>query len=795
MKKLIVILFVIVLSIKSYGQYCSPNFNSNSTYIDFFQFNSLLNWNSGVILNVDLTVYSEAEFTTDVTIGSTYVIQVAGSGSLSSGWRTAWIDYNDNQIFEQSEIVFDGGYTIDYVTIPNDTNIIGLKRLRVISANSSTTIDPCGTYNYGEAEDYFINITDSVVEPCYCTPIYYLFAHAIQNFRLNKINNCDSGYDTLDFHSIYPDSIFITNLEAGGTYRINISDGSWAGNHYQYTAWIDFDDNYIFDSNEIIINNSSIQVLDDYFTVPNFPNVLGKHKLRIKISDNNTPISSCFATNLGETEDYYVNIVIQDTNQIEVPDWQKLIHLPTYQHAYGITETYDNGYAIILSNGNGVNQLTLLKLSIDGDTLWSKIHHPSLTNNAFDIDTTYDGGFVICGSTVENDSLSVDPFVLKLDACANEQWKKYYGNIGNYDYASHIIQKPDSNYILLVKYLGGPGGERITMMELDTLGNVEWQNDYTHHQNSEPQDLILTSDGGYLITGHTYTPFIYDTTIIWQRSMAIKVDSSGNEEWEKIIDTNPYALCSSPSSIEMDDEGYIIIANIMDTTYWSRNIGIYRIDKYGNLLWKNNITNQQEYRYFGLYLRKFSDNKFALIYARYDICDDYAYRIGAYTIDSTAIIIDSLLVNDYSYHLGDAIISENNKLLITGSQSLPNDADIIVFKLNEDLSFDSLYNYSLNYDSLCSIIIEAPIINSDESIYIKTYPNPTCDGINIIVEDYNNETYSVELINSSGNNLKCFYECKGQNFYLDCNNLDSGIYFIRVILNGNNSITRKIIIN
>jgi hypothetical protein len=478
MKILIPILF---LASVAYGQSpCFPSFDLNDDYINHFEFNSLFNIQSGQ--NGDYTVYSDDEFTTSVTMGETYSMQVASESAPYSGsWYYVWIDFDNDSNFESDEVVLaaeDVVYKNQMITIPVNPNYLGLRRIRVMIAQSQNPLDPCGSYSRGEAEDYFITITDEYIEPCYCTPfVKYGYGEDIEDFKVDDLLNCNSGYDPFSYYTYYPDSVFTANLEIGETYRMLVSKGTTAGISVYIRVFVDYNNNYVFSSSEIIVAaNYSSGIVDKYFTMPNDSSILGEHRLRVRISGSTISNDGCTWAK-GETEDYIINIVHQDTTEV-IPDWQKIIYLPNSQGVYDIKETYDKGFAISLVDGPDINEFRLIKLSIDGDTLWSKFPASDEFNYPLKMFETYDGGFIICGLTYESDPYG-DPYTLKLDACGELQWKENYGINNNYEYASHILQTYDSNYIVLVKYLNDTS--RIALFKLDSIGKIIWQNDYTHH--------------------------------------------------------------------------------------------------------------------------------------------------------------------------------------------------------------------------------------------------------------------------------------------------------------------------
>lgn len=88
--------------------------------------------------------------------------------SMSTGYANQyvniWIDYNDDDILTANEIILQDYYLtspgilydVD-VTIPANATP-GLHAMRAMDVYSSTFTDPCGSYSFGEAEDYMVNI-------------------------------------------------------------------------------------------------------------------------------------------------------------------------------------------------------------------------------------------------------------------------------------------------------------------------------------------------------------------------------------------------------------------------------------------------------------------------------------------------------------------------------------------------------------------------------------------------------------------------------------------------------------
>ncbi len=134
-----------------------------------------------------------------------------------------------------------------------------------------------------------------------------------QLFELTTINNPSDC--SPDGYGDYTD--LIADLEQGSTNDLTLTTGY--GSQY-VTVWIDFNDNFNYESSEKVVNNyilnpgggsgSYTETID--FVIP-ADAILGEHLMRAKSNWNaNVPSDACDGTTYGETEDYIANITLID---------------------------------------------------------------------------------------------------------------------------------------------------------------------------------------------------------------------------------------------------------------------------------------------------------------------------------------------------------------------------------------------------------------------------------------------------------------------------------------------------
>jgi hypothetical protein len=155
--------------------------------------------------------------------GQTYPLSI--NTSSGSAKIITWIDFNHSGVFEDSEKyeLGSGSSLITNVIVPNDA-IIGLTRMRVrcaIWAGYYSGIGPCGLSNYGETEDYMVNVVSnhiSILTPgsdALCSPF------SVGSSITTSAPYAASGYANINTHS---DTIKQNNLSA--TYQSGEPIGS-----------------------------------------------------------------------------------------------------------------------------------------------------------------------------------------------------------------------------------------------------------------------------------------------------------------------------------------------------------------------------------------------------------------------------------------------------------------------------------------------------------------------------------------------------------------------------------------
>ena len=230
--------------------------------------------------------------------------------------------------------------------------------------------------------DKYISIL-SACQACVPTGINCTFGDGFLGLVIADIDNSDSGCST-DGYGIFPD--LTTDLEQGVTYPVTVTTGY--SNQY-IRAWVDFNDDYDYTLDELIIDNVLIPntgTTEIEAVIPAEAN-LGQHSMRFKANWNAAvPDDPCEITSYGEVEDYFVTIVESlSTNENQIDDL-RIFPNPV-----------DGDYVNIFSSLNGEKYVELFDLN------GRKILSISISGNTLDI-SGLERGFYVATVTIDGKS-------------------------------------------------------------------------------------------------------------------------------------------------------------------------------------------------------------------------------------------------------------------------------------------------------------------------------------------------------------------------------------------------------
>jgi hypothetical protein len=213
--------------------------------------------------------------------------------------------------------------------------------------------------------------------------------------------------------------------------------------------------------------------------------------------------------------------------------WNKTYGGWAFDEAWSVVQTSDGGYALAGSTwsyGAGKTDFWLVKVDSSGNMQWSKSYGGADLDEAYSVVQTSDGGYAIAGYTASFGAGLADFWLVKTDGSGNMQWNKTYGGT-KADQAFSVVQTFDGGYALGGSTFSyGKGQNDFWLVKVDSSGNMQWNKTYGGTSCDEAHSVVQTSDGGYALAGSTESFGTYSIAF-W----LVKVDSSGNAEWNKTV--------------------------------------------------------------------------------------------------------------------------------------------------------------------------------------------------------------------------------------------------------------------
>ncbi len=293
--------------------------------------------------------------------------------------------------------------------------------------------------------------------------------------------------------------------------------------------------------------------------------------------------------------------------------WQQTLGGPGGEEwGYSLDATPDGGLLVTgiaystdanVTGARGNGDLWVVRLDPSGNLLWDHAFGGNESDYGLSVRATEDGGSVIIGTTgsmtgdVTGYHGNGDLWVIRLSSSGESVWKKVYG--GNLtDEGGDIIQTADGGFLAAGYTMsdggdatGHRGGGDLWLIRLGSDGSVLWQKTYGGSGRESGSSLIATADGGYAITGNTYSTdgdvtASHGSSDVW----VVKTDSAGNLLWQKTYGGS--RLDWGHSLVELPG-GDLVVAGVtasadgdVSLNHGAGDIWLIRLTPGGDLVWE-----------------------------------------------------------------------------------------------------------------------------------------------------------------------------------------------------------------
>ena len=446
----------------------------------------------------------------------------------------------------------------------------------------------------------------------------------------------------------------------------------------------------------------------------------------------------------------------------------------------------------------------LMRLDMNGDTLWMKTYDDSDDSGGRSVDQTSDGGFVVTGFSNYSNTI----IVWKTNSTGDLLWTKgyYYGFSSE---GESIMETSDHGFLVC-----GYGGNAINLVKTNDVGDTLWTRIISPNAPCRPYTLCETTSGKYAVAGYTSTsangtdfflltldasgtPLSFSTyggtgdeqcfslietldhgfmlagrTVFnlgnpYDDALLIKTNASGAVEWASIygdaIDEYAYDVK------QVSDSGFIVTGQKLNIPDNSPDAYLFRINSSGNVMWSKTYGGH--------------GNDQA---ANVQILSDGGFLLTGTTMDISVGSTDVYLIKTDS--LGNSGCLENVVFTNRDTITLYTDHPIYSFTsgMNETTpSFFVSASYAVN--TICTTI---GIDENNLQNELLIYPNPSSGEF--IVRSKNTIS-SIEIYDQPGQNIYS-RKLNSAESTIDLTHFAAGVYFV-ICHMSDMTIYKKLILN
>ena len=508
--------------------------------------------------------------------------------------------------------------------------------------------------------------------------------------------------------------------------------------------------------------------------------------------------------------------------------WQKSLGGSNGEWAKSIQQTTDGGYIIAgqsfsndidVSGNHGSYDYWIVKIDNVGNIKWQNSFGGTGLDQAFYIQQTTDEGFIVAGSTASNDGditgyIGGDDFwIVKLDSTGSIQWRKILGGTLN-EQPRSIKQTTDGGYIIAGysdsndSDVTGHHGSNLLydywVVKLNRNGEIQWQKSLGGSDNDEANSIDLTSDGGYIVAGLSYSndgdvsgvhPG-FNQPDYW----IVKLDSTGMIQWQKSLGGTKF---DQANYIQQTIDGGYIVTGIsvsqdgqVTGNHSSQDIWIVKLFNSGAIQWQKSLGGSKSENTSSI--NQTSDGGFLVSGTSSSNDGDVTGHHGMTTtldcwvirLNESGGILWQKSLGGTKYEIAYSLDLTNDAGFIIAGSTDSNDGDVTENKGSSDywiVKFSSLVNVNEIPNSISNF---------------RIFPNPAIYQTSISFNILTNQKVKIEIFDLEGKFIKEFivpnHNFNTWNLIWDITNnygkkVEDGIYFLTISTDTKKE-TRKIVV-
>ncbi len=251
-----------------------------------------------------------------------------------------------------------------------------------------------------------------------------------------------------------------------------------------------------------------------------------------------------------------------------------------------LVQTTDSGFVMAgrsASPPNVDDNVRLLKVDKNGNELWDRNYGGQGCEQGWDVEQTFDGGFIIATQADTGGTCNeIQIELIKTDALGIIEWQTQYYNAGQ-GRAVAVKQTADSGFVctgVTNFMITATSGEDVFLLKTNKNGNEQWVKFYGNEGSERGEDVIIASDGGFVVVGHTQGYFNSNTIA----SYIIKTNISGDTLWTKVYEKDDSN--QSFKGVEDDNNNIVLIGSAAQFSTGVSSFYLLKLSNVGSKIWE-----------------------------------------------------------------------------------------------------------------------------------------------------------------------------------------------------------------
>lgn len=246
-----------------------------------------------------------------------------------------------------------------------------------------------------------------------------------------------------------------------------------------------------------------------------------------------------------------------------------------------IAAARDGGYVATgqtNSYGEGNGDMFISKYKEDGTLDWSKTWGGSALDAANAVVATNDGGYVVSGETNSFGAGSSDVYIAKFDKDGALVWNNTWGGTG-IDHAHDMVLTSDGGFIVTGETMSfGAGSNDMFIAKYTKDGEFSWSQTWGGAATDKGLSVAITRDGGYVVSGETYSFGAGSNEMF-----VVKYTANGKVSWNKTWGGS--GQDHGHTIVSTVDGGYLVTGMTQSFGIANEDMVIAKYDANGNLSW------------------------------------------------------------------------------------------------------------------------------------------------------------------------------------------------------------------